>query len=774
MKYPMINRQPRREVNVPELNGGLNLRDSLSGVRDNQMTDCVNMWYKDGMLRTRPPFTANNEMKLGLNAVGDTNYIVNIVTHTDVQNGEAVLVSAIRCDGEKGKDSYYWQMGIQFWWQYPNKVLPITALIVLDVPDFKWESEDSILSIAKKCSRFVTAKDGVAYCYSSNGEDFGIYKLEYLSNSSKWVEATTDEIYAPTVYAHCKRTGWDDFEGTQFEGYNIIGNSYKMIYSAYNELDSDESHPMRYKLGQDLPESGVIKVSITTCIKGEDETNERETKVITTTHEIQYDKGDYDKFTDGQIVIEKFGAGNTSEDGLRLFVKYNYIGFVIASEDDGNEDKVFVVATLETDEKRQRYACNEDNIVITAPLKVNKDDKKKVFCMTSNIWFGGAANGINDGSRLFLCGNTNKEEKALVVWSGLNDPLYFPENNYAYVGDKSQAVTTFGQQGENLIIFKEKSTFYSYYASNSDIDADDLINQSVVDYEANAVCFPMIQINSSIGCDCPNTVELCRNRLVWTNSDGNVYTLFSNNQYSERTIYKVSDMIYSELAKENDLKNAVSCDFEGHYLLAVKNKIYVMDYNSYGYQYASSFSKNEDGNVQIPWYIWTHNGSENGKFYKINNRMMLAMSFKANDGVVITFSMLSPSEKTKDDIVTIYDDELKETKVVNRKIASRLQTKLFDFSSVGYLKNIDRVSIAFGNNNGDEINVGFVSNVGSNSESVSLISGNTDECDAAFISIRNFYPSARAVRTFGVKIECEGQLIVNSLSVQYRLLGGVK
>ena len=62
MKYPMINRQPRREVNVPALSGGLNLRDSLSGVRDNQMTDCVNMWYKDGMLRTRPPFTANNEM----------------------------------------------------------------------------------------------------------------------------------------------------------------------------------------------------------------------------------------------------------------------------------------------------------------------------------------------------------------------------------------------------------------------------------------------------------------------------------------------------------------------------------------------------------------------------------------------------------------------------------------------------------------------------------------------------------------------------------------
>ncbi|MBQ8740801.1 MAG: hypothetical protein IJY79_04550, partial [Clostridia bacterium] len=58
----MINKQPRREVNIPQLSGGLNLRDSLTAVRDNQMTDCINMWYKDGMLRTRPAFESNTDM----------------------------------------------------------------------------------------------------------------------------------------------------------------------------------------------------------------------------------------------------------------------------------------------------------------------------------------------------------------------------------------------------------------------------------------------------------------------------------------------------------------------------------------------------------------------------------------------------------------------------------------------------------------------------------------------------------------------------------------
>lgn len=767
----MINKQPRREVNVPQLSGGLNLRDSLTGVRDNQMTECVNMWYKDGMLRTRPPFVTNENMSTKTTAVGDTNYILNIKTHTDVRNGNAVLVSAIRCDGEYGKNGYCWQMGIQFWWQYPDLVERIDNLIVLDVPDFVWVGEESLFEIANKWSRFVTAKDGVVYCYASDDEKFYIHKLDFTNGSTEWEKVETDDFYAPTVYAHCQRTGWDDFKGTQFEGYNLIGNSYKMIYSAYNEADSDSTHPMRYGLGQKLAKNGIIKVEITIY---DSETEE----AITIEHILKYNETEYDEFTKGEILIEKFGEGNASPDGLRLFIKYNYVGFCFITEQDGVEGKEFFVAMLDTDEKVRKYGCNEDNVVITAQYDTT-DDWKKVFDMTQCVWFGGAANGINGGSRLFLCGNTDEKEKSLVVWSGLNNPLYFNENNYAYIGDKSQAVTAFGRQGENLIIFKERSTYYSYYVVNENITADSLTGQAVVDYEANSVYFPMIQLNSNIGCDCPNTVQLCRNRLVWASSDGNVYTLYSNNQYSERTIYKISDMIHSDLRKESDLKNAVSCDFEGHYLLGVGNKIYVMDYNSYGYQYASSFSKTEDSNAQIPWYVWTFDNSVGdaeytATIYEVNGKFMLLRYFQTNEGVILTFSTLSGDEKLCCDTVLIYDSVTNELSLVEEKIKSKMQTKLFDFSAAGYLKNIDRVSVGFGNNGGNPIDVIFVCDVGSVSESVTAEGNATDERDAAFVRCKNFYPTMRALRTFGVKIECDGMLAVDGIALQYRLLGGVK
>ena len=99
MKYPMINKKPRREVNVPELSGGLNLRDSLTAIRDNQMTDGVNMWYKDGALRTRPSFVTNENMSVATSRTYEDVYIANIKSHSQVKNGDAVLVSCIDCDG---------------------------------------------------------------------------------------------------------------------------------------------------------------------------------------------------------------------------------------------------------------------------------------------------------------------------------------------------------------------------------------------------------------------------------------------------------------------------------------------------------------------------------------------------------------------------------------------------------------------------------------------------------------------------------------------------
>ena len=78
------------------------------------------------------------------------------------------------------------------------------------------------------------------------------------------------------------------------------------------------------------------------------------------------------------------------------------------------------------------------------------EDMYKVFGMQQRTYYDAGAEGISGGARLFLTANRAGKERNLVMWSSLNNPLYWPENNYAYIGDKTQAVTGFGKQGENL------------------------------------------------------------------------------------------------------------------------------------------------------------------------------------------------------------------------------------------------------------------------------------------------------------------------------------
>ena len=72
MCFPIMNKQPRRSVNIPDLAGGVNYRDGITEVHDNQLTECKNMWFKDGVLRTRPAAVCNETSELVKQTDGET------------------------------------------------------------------------------------------------------------------------------------------------------------------------------------------------------------------------------------------------------------------------------------------------------------------------------------------------------------------------------------------------------------------------------------------------------------------------------------------------------------------------------------------------------------------------------------------------------------------------------------------------------------------------------------------------------------------------------
>ncbi|MBR3960991.1 MAG: hypothetical protein IKK13_02120, partial [Clostridia bacterium] len=719
MKFPVMNKRPRQAVSIPELRGGLNLRDSVSMVNDNQLTECKNMWFSEGALRTRP-------------GIADTKYYYPVgeglewpewgrlrphEIYVERDNKRCRLFSGY--SENSGKISFFF-IGEDYF-----EALPIP------------ESTDG--------NHFAVKKDEIIYCYKADG----VYKCELNAEEISWVKIAEEEMYAPTIAIDCKVDGIN-FNGVMYESYNLLCDRYKLIYSTVNPNHKP----------------------VTVVTEGvEEETNElHEMTYFNVIHEEKYEK--YADCIIKATITDKFGKkhyhsiilgadGNgeekeEKEDGLKMKGNINGISFL------NGYDVVRIY-------KNSEYIKN--NLEIEFPIIWEEKSKNKVLNMSRCAWFGGDSAGINGGTRLFLGGNS--EEPNLVVWSDLNNPLYFPENNYFYVGEADSAVTAFGKQQDMLVIFKENETYYTQYNRNTNISAENLINQSVVDYVGSSVYFPLVLINSRIGCDCPDTVQLCRNRLVWVCSDGKVYTLVTNNQYSERNIYEIGEMVSRALSEDKKLKGAVSADWNGHYILQSAGEIgcgstiYLMDYNSYGYQFISSFSKNEDANIRIPWYIWRLEPHlkrvDSMHFYdtltlaEINGELLCVSNWNNEALFVSRFSQSA----TVDDLFIKANPITTDYFIPYVKpIKGELQTKLFEFGAQGYLKNVDKVVLSLGDNGGVPIRVEFITSDGCEEEYVTPESDGEGEnaYSTGYVRSVPLSPCIRAVERFGVRMSCEGPL----------------
>ncbi len=736
MKYPSINKQPMRSISIPELSGGLNLRDGISAVNDNQLTDCKNVWFKDGILKTRPGLVLKDTLEsddftppaaAGQN-VSHRPQAENAVT---VENNKQYRLISQRtdyfsmADEESGRQPQ--QSHIQFFWagiaagKTHKKALPSIS-----------SAEGTVF-----LNHFAVQFQTTLYCFAQTEDGGEIYKLE--SGAEEWAKLGEEDMYIPTVYLHCKPGSsvvYGDMEeanGTMGDGYNLLTPYYKMIYSTVDKEklaaaketgNSSDYHFMIYYLAESVQSKTEFA-------------NKKITAVITDksgsvyTHTVTLNGG-------SEPVYET----EYQADGRKMRVFRNIITF---HKPEG--EITDAIAKVYEDD----YV--EDNMVITAPSTNPKENLKKVFGMTRQIWFGGDAKGISGGSRLFLGGNAENKEKSLVLWSGLNNPLFFPENCYAYVGNANQAVTAFGRQTDTLVIFKERETFFTQYTKSDSISASDLINQNVVDYTASSVYFPMVQLHAAIGCTCPDSVQLCRNRLVWACEDGNIYTLCSENQYNERTIFKVSGMVNRYLRGES-LRNAMSADTDGRYFLFTGSHVYVMEYESYGYTYIASYNKTEDAQLRIPWWYW-----------ELPESAVCVIP----DGTELNIL----TEKSGDYPIYLFEDG--RAADGDTAIVSALQTKIFDFGAPAYTKNVPLVNIAFGNNGGEPVTVSMFSESGScGDEEVTLSESDRNEYSPEFVHNRQLRPAAHSVTRFGVRIECRGVMSVDAISLNYRLLGGAR
>lgn len=211
MRFPAMNSQRRQKVSIPKLNGGVNYRDAMNLVEDNQLTDVKNMWFKDGALRTRYGVTVNK---------GDVN------PQSEFSNGRAA-----RCFCKSSGITYV----IDSKTNQSGGASDTWCVRAFDVDgDYIGQSQNmvGVVSLIVPFGQTINGGvyDAIAYQYSGSTTT-NIWGIQVESNSVSVEELSP---YVPTVMVSGsgdKVTGTESTKGYLLEGYNLLTNEYIAFYN---------------------------------------------------------------------------------------------------------------------------------------------------------------------------------------------------------------------------------------------------------------------------------------------------------------------------------------------------------------------------------------------------------------------------------------------------------------------------------------------------------------------------------------------------------------
>lgn len=387
------------------------------------------------------------------------------------------------------------------------------------------------------------------------------------------------------------------------------------------------------------------------------------------------------------IIGGKFNMLFNGEDNVKDYYIANYdteniIDWdgTITAKEDGNSK---IISSIDKENKIIHFQYNTHagdlNVVITFPIKdsVFSAQRAQIYSCTCYDTFGGASN-----TRLFLAGCGRSK----YFYSNAYDITYFPENNFATLGNTEDDITGFGRQYNVLIVFKPKEIYSIYsYTENA--------STTIIEENYGLEGFKSQLVNPRIGCDAPKSIQLINNLLTWFNSNEGVCTLVSTNVQDERNVRRLSRNIdrtnsfgiQGILDINQNPKNVISADFENKYFLCFPSFgiCYVWDYEISPYSFTSNGETNPS---KLTWFYF--NNVFAGEFIRVEKELFFYGW--ANPDVTERADHAKRFLKFNDSFVDVY--RTGENPII-RTISSFYMTPFMQFGSVEMLKNIKNIYV---------------------------------------------------------------------------------
>lgn len=694
MTFPKYRRATTYRAKIPAFSGGLNAVDLPAAVKDHQLTDAENLWWKDGTLCTRPGLCPEDDATLTVLGLAEYTTALSGAHLSSARDEGRLLLAAGRTGLAQNRIESLWIDNAGGMTAFSNDVAyGFSVRGLLHVTDDKDPSSlGTVLTDSNQVPLLQLRTDGTV-------ESRAPYIPTIL------IQVTGDETASAGTPA-----------GYSFESRNLLTDAFSM------ECAATETGKYFH-----LPEEVRGKACSLTLSAADAQGTVTHTVVAA-------------GLTAGGSTV--FTEETAKRDGYRLRYDEAAGTFWLIDNSDapvasGSTPYTTLKVTFSPAED-----CPAGRAVITG--------------MRFGTWFGGDRSGLFAGTRYFAAGNPDYPHR--LYYSGLSDVTYFPENNYVTVGHPAYGITALCQQGNLLVIFKEHEIYTASYASAT-VSADDLLESAVIDVENARALFPLTPVSATVGCDCPDSIALCGNRLIWATSEGKVYTLHAANSKSERNVRELSTPIAPRLKERGraSLKTAQGVDFDGCYGLFVGSDVFLFHYDEASfYNYASYDMGDKPGKV-LAWYAWKLPADFAYRYVCANDGELLFVSIEGDR--VITYRLNGEA----DVFYPADTEELTEETCRRQAISSRFSTKLFDFGNFTRKKQIKRLMIEAETKD---------------RQSVVTVTYQTERGeDRGGTTIRGdehpfvLHPNGKRVRRFGVKCEAVGPMTFGGLSIRYDVQG---
>lgn len=199
----------------------------------------------------------------------------------------------------------------------------------------------------------------------------------------------------------------------------------------------------------------------------------------------------------------------------------------------------------------------EDNVFITFHKTIEGYSDRIGKCRTAVVWGVGGAS-----DRIIATGNPDFPNQDFT--SGFSDGSYWPDTGYAIVGTSETAIMGYRRMGEYLAVIKEDNG----QDSTVFIRSGGLNEEGEPEFRLQP-CLSGAGAVSRYGFG-----NIGDEQLILTG--GGIYALTTNSLTAERIMQNRSYRVDPKLTAE-ELTEAVSCNYDGMYLVFVGGKVYGLD-----------------------------------------------------------------------------------------------------------------------------------------------------------------------------------------------------